>query len=232
MVLVRSAVPLETRIGYRFNDVALLERALTHLSAVKPADARHLSNQRLEFLGDRVLGVVVAAMLYRQFPRAEEGDLSRRLAELVRRETCADVAREWDLGGAMRLGPGELNSGGRDKDAILADACEAVLGGVYVDGGFEAARELVERYWQPRMLAPLRPLRDAKTRLQEWAQARGLPAPVYREIARSGPDHAPVFTIAAVIEGLGEASGAGASKRVAEQEAALGLLGQQGVRHD
>jgi ribonuclease-3 len=223
---------LESTLDYRFGDQALLERALTHLSAVKPADARHLSNQRLEFLGDRVLGLAVTAMLYRAFPFAEEGELSRRLAELVRRETCAAVAHDWALGPRLMLGPGEAQSGGRGKDAILADACEAVIGAVFLDGGFEAAAAMVERFWRPRMLAPNRPLRDAKTRLQEWAQGQGLPTPVYRETARSGPDHAPVFVIAAEVDGLAPQEGRGASKRLGEQDAARNFLAREGIAHD
>ncbi len=227
----RTPTELETSLGHPFTDFGLLERALTHLSAVKPADARHLSNQRLEFLGDRVLGLAVTSMLYKSFPYAEEGELSRRLAELVRRETCAAVARDWKLGSQLNLGTGEAQSGGRDKDAILADACEAIIGAVFIDAGFEAASLLVERTWRPRMLSPARPLRDAKTRLQEWAQGHGLATPVYREVARSGPDHQPLFVIAAEIAGLEPAEGQGASKRLAEQEAAQIFLKREGLEH-
>jgi ribonuclease-3 len=227
----RALAELETTLGYVFTDQALLQRALTHLSAVKPADARHLSNQRLEFLGDRVLGLAVTAMLYRAFAYAEEGELSRRLAELVRRETCAAVAHDWGLGPRMMLGQGEAQSGGRGKDAILADACEAVIGAVFLDGGFEAAAAMIETFWRPRMLAPSRPLRDAKTRLQEWAQGQGLATPVYREAARSGPDHAPIFVIAVEVEGLPPQDGRGASKRLGEQDAARNFLEREGIEH-
>lgn len=223
---------LEATIGHVFADRRLLELALTHLSAVKPADARHLSNQRLEYLGDKVLGLVVAALLYRSFPYAEEGELSRRLAAMVRRESCAAVAREWDLGPLLRLGTGEMQTGGRDKDAILADAAEAVIGAVFADAGYEAAVGVVTRTWEARMHAPARSLRDAKTRLQEWAQGRGLPTPVYREVARSGPDHALVFTVAAEVAGLDPAEGQGSSKRLAEQEAARLFLQREGVAHE
>ena len=126
-------------------------------------------------------------MLYRAFPKANEGELSRRLADLVRKETCAEVARAMDLGPALKLGNSESHAGGRLRSTILADACEALVGAVFTDGGYQAADEVIARFWKERMLKPLRPLRDPKTMLQEWAQARGLPTPVYRETARTGP---------------------------------------------
>ena len=135
-------------------------------------------------------------MLFRAFPKADEGELSRRLADLVRREACADVARAIDLGAALRLGASEANAGGRMRTAILADVCEALVGAVYLDGGYDAAAKLVERLWGERMRAPVRPLRDPKTILQEWAQARGLPTPTYREVERTGPHHDPEFRVA------------------------------------
>lgn len=220
---------LQERIGYTFNDIDLLERALTHVSAVPGEKGRVESYQRFEFLGDRVLGLAVSGMLIAQYPQAAEGELSRRLAELVRAETCAEVAEDLDIGPAMRLGEGEAHSGGRRKKAILADICEAVIGAVFLDGGFEAAEGVVQRLWHARMLAPKRPLRDGKTALQEWAQAKGLPTPVYREISRSGPDHNPVFGVVAVVEGLTPSEGQGASKRVAEQKAAEGFLLREGI---
>ncbi len=145
------------------------------------------SYQRLEFLGDHVLGLVVSDMLFRAFPKADEGELSRRLADLVRKETCADVARAIDLGAAIRLGSSEANAGGRDRTAILADVCEALIGAVFSTAAIAAAAALIERLWGERMRAPARPLRDPKTVLQEWAQARGLPTPAYREVERTGP---------------------------------------------
>ena len=160
---------LEARLGYRFRDQELAELALTHLSA----QAAGRSYQRLEFLGDRVLGVVVAAQLYNAFPQASEGELSIRLAKLVRRETCAEIAAEWDVGPHVALGPGEARGGGRKKTAILSDVCESLIGAVYVDGGFEAARALILRAWGGRLTAEAEPARDAKTAVQEWAQARG-----------------------------------------------------------
>ena len=187
---------LEERIGYRFKDGALLDCALTHISALKGSRNRAGSYQRLEFLGDHVLGLVISDVLFRAFPKADEGELSRRLADLVRKETCAEIAVTIELGAAIKLGSSEANAGGRKRPAILADVCEALIGAVYLDGGYPAAEGLVERLWQVRMQAKAQPLRDSKTVLQEWAQARGLPTPVYREVARTGPDHSPVFCVA------------------------------------
>src|SRR3954465_136892 len=191
----RSTVEFEDRIGYRFKDAALLEQALTHISALTGARNRAGSYQRLEFLGDHVLGLIVSDMLFRAFPKADEGEMSRRLADLVRKEACADVARAIDLGSAIRLGASEVNAGGRNRTAILADVCEALIGAVFLDGGYPAASALIERLWSDRMHAPKRPLRDAKTQLQEWAQARGLPTPAYREVERKGPHHDPEFRV-------------------------------------
>jgi ribonuclease-3 len=169
-------------------------------------------------------------MLFRAFPKGDEGELSRRLADLVRRETCADVARAIDLGPALRLGASESNAGGRSRTAILADVCEALVGAVFVDGGYRAAAALVERLWGERTRAPVRPLRDPKTQLQEWAQARGLPTPAYREVERTGPHHNPEFRIAVTLPGREPAEGMGRSKRVAEQAAAAAMLQREGVR--
>jgi ribonuclease-3 len=225
----RGASALESRIGYRFSDAAMLECALTHISALKGNRNRAGSYQRLEFLGDHVLGLVISDMLYRAFPKADEGELSRRLADLVRKETCAEIARMIDLGAAVRLGSSEANAGARKRPAILADVCEAVIGAVYVDGGYKAAEALVERLWEVRMRAKAQPLRDPKTVLQEWAQARGLPTPVYREVARSGPDHSPEFRVAVQLPAFAPAEGQGRSKRVAEQAAAAAMLAREGV---
>lgn len=217
---------IESRIGHRFADRSLLVRALTHTSAVQvPAD----SYQRLEFLGDRVLALTVAGMVYRAFPDAEEGELARRLNALVKRESCAETARVLGLGEVIRLGPGEAQSGGRTKAAILGDVAEAVIAAIHLDAGFEVARDFVERRWRDRMLSAQGPLRDAKTTLQEWLQGRGLAAPSYRQVARTGPDHDPVFTIAVDIVGLDGAEGAGRSKREAEQNAAARVLVREGL---
>lgn len=227
-----AASALETTIGYRFSDEAMLERALTHISALKGAQGRTASYQRLEFLGDHVLGLAVSAMLFETFPKADEGELSRRLADLVRRETCADVARAIDIGPALRLGHSESNAGGRSRVAILADVCESLIGAIFLDGGYKAAADFVERFWSERMRKPARPLRDPKTVLQEWAQARGLPTPSYREVERTGPHHDPVFRVAVSLPQRDPAEGKGRSKRVAEQAAAAALLAREGVRTD
>jgi ribonuclease-3 len=224
----RSA--LEEKIGHRFSDQALLERALTHISALSGGpQSRAGSYQRLEFLGDHVLGLVVSEMLYQAFPRADEGEMSRRLADLVRKETCADVGREMELGPALKLGNSESHSGGRKRVTILGDACEALIGAVFLDGGYEAAQKMIERFWKERMLRPARPLRDPKTMLQEWAQARGLPTPDYRELARTGPHHDPQFRVAVVLPNRPPAEGLGGSKRAAEQAAAAQMLAREGV---
>lgn len=225
---VKARRDIETRIGYTFADAALLENALTHISALS-GKTREASYQRLEFLGDHVLGLVVSDMLYRAFPKAEEGELSRRLADLVRKETCADVARVIDLGPAIKLGVSEANAGGRRRLAILADVCEAVVGAVFVDGGYPAAAALIERLWGERMRHLVRPLRDSKTILQEWAQGRGLPTPVYREIERRGPHHDPEFRVIVELPDLQPAEGLGRSKRAAEQAAAAALLAREGL---
>lgn len=220
---------LEEQLGYTFSDRKQLILALTHVGA---AERRLASYQRLEFLGDRVLGVVIAGMLYAAFPEADEGELSRRLADLVRKESCSAVADRWGLEAHIRLGAGEAKSGAKSgslKRAILGDVCEAVIGAVYLDGDFAAAAALVQRAFEDQMRAPLRPLRDPKTTLQEWAQARGRAAPVYRERDRTGPDHAPEFTVAVVIEGHAEVEAKGTSKRLAEQAAAAAFIAREGL---
>lgn len=221
---------LEARIGYHFRDPSLLERALTHPSAVhEVGPASHVdSYQRLEFLGDRVLGLVVADMLMTAFATADEGELHRRHAGLVRKEACAEVGLEIALGEALRLGDGENNAGVRDSSAVLSDACEAVIGAVYLDGGLEPARGLIERYWRPRMARPALPPRDAKSTLQEWAHEQRLQPPVYH-VDRTGPDHAPRFSAAVLLGTYEAARGDGASKRDAEQEAARAFLVREGV---
>jgi ribonuclease-3 len=228
----RSTAGFEERIGYRFEDAALLEQALTHISALTGARNRAGSYQRLEFLGDHVLGLVVSDMLFRAFAKADEGEMSRRLADLVRKEACADVARAIDLGEAIRLGASEVNAGGRARTAILADVCEALIGAVFIDGGYPAASALIERLWSERMRTPARPLRDSKTVLQEWAQARGLPTPAYREVERKGPDHDPEFRVTVELPDIAPAEGLGRSKRAAEQAAAAALLTRAGIKAD
>jgi ribonuclease III len=213
---------LEDRLGHAFADPALAQRALTHVSA--PSGGRGESYQRLEFLGDRVLGLVVTEMLYEAFSEASEGDLSVRLARLVRREACAEVGESWDVGPHVILGAGEARAGGRKKTAILGDVCEALIGAVFLDAGFPAARAVVRRHWEARMRADAAPIQDAKTAVQEWAQARGLATPNYREIERSGPAHLPQFVMQVELDGYAPEQGAASSKRAAEQAAAQAFL--------
>ncbi|HKL65379.1 MAG TPA: ribonuclease III [Roseovarius sp.] len=209
------------RLGHDFARPALLIEALTHSSISSPGRD---DNQRLEFLGDRVLGLVMAEALLEADSAAAEGQLAPRFNALVRKETCAAVAREIDLGAVLKLGRSEMLSGGRRKEALLGDAMEAVIAAVYLDAGHAAARNAVRRLWGARIASVEADARDAKTSLQEWAQARGLPPPAYVETDRAGPDHAPVFTIEARL-GSGECEAATAgSKRQAEQAAAGALL--------
>lgn len=223
-----AAKIIEQRIGHAFADPSLLATAFTHVSALKSA-RRADSYQRLEFLGDHVLGLIVSDMLYRAFPKADEGELSKRLADLVRREACADVAKSLGLDEAIKLGSVGAGAGARLRNSVLGDICEAVIGAVFLDGGYAAAATFVERNWTERMRKPVRPLRDPKTILQEWAQGKGLPTPVYREVERTGPHHDPQFRVAVELPGLTPAEGVGGSKRAAEKLAATALLKQEGV---
>ncbi len=218
---------LEERLGHRFAEPDFAITALTHISSAT-GSCRGASYQRLEFLGDRVLGLAVSAMLYAEFPQAAEGELSRRLADLVRKESCAEVASAWEVGPHLRLGPGESQSGGRGRPAILGDVCEAIIGAVFLDGGYEAASSLVRRTWEARMRSPRRALQDPKTALQEWAQGRGKPTPAYTETDRSGPAHAPRFVVAVSVSGCAPADGFGTSKRSAEQAAAQAFMSREG----
>lgn len=221
---MRPSAELETfsdRLGHQFSQPDLLIRAVTHASI---STATRPDNQRLEFLGDRVLGLVMAEALLAADKGATEGQLAPRFNALVRKETCADVARQIDLGAVLKLGRSETMSGGRRKEALLGDAMEAVIAAVYLDAGFEAARNMVLRLWGSRIDTVKADARDAKTALQEWAQARGQTPPTYKELARKGPDHAPVFTIEVRLIS-GECAAADAnSKRAAEQSAARALL--------
>ncbi|ARE41023.1 Ribonuclease III [Rhodovulum sp. P5] len=221
MKLSAEVAAFSRRLGHEFARPELLSRALTHSSLSSPTRP---DNQRLEFLGDRVLGLVMAEALLQADPKASEGQLAPRFNALVRRETCAAVAREIGLGDVLKLGRSEMLSGGRRKEALLADGMEAVIAAVYRDAGFEVARDLVLRLWGDRIETVKTDARDAKTALQEWAQARGLPPPTYTEISRDGPDHAPVFTISARLESGEEARATAGAKRQAEQAAASALL--------
>jgi ribonuclease III len=219
---------LSARIGHDFADPAWLKLALTHASAragLKPDQ----DNERLEFLGDRVLGLAVAELLAHTFPKAREGELARWFNQLVRAETCAEVAQQWGLGDFILMSGGEAGSGGRRKKTILANACEAVLGAVFADAGYDAAKEVVRRFWEPQFATLELAAPDAKSLLQEWAQGRGLPLPRYSEVGREGPDHAPRFTAEVQIEGVAPQRGHGANKREAEQAAALAVLLREGV---
>jgi ribonuclease III len=220
-----DAEALGSRIGYRFKDTTLAEKAMTHVSSPSThGGERGQSYQRLEFLGDRVLGLVVAALLYEAFPEASEGELSLRLARLVRRETCAEVAARLELGDFVRLGEGEAKAGGRKKAAILGDLCESLLGAVYLDGGIKPAAGLVETHWRALLNSSHGAERDSKTAMQEWAQARALPTPRYEEVKRSGPAHRPHFVVNVMVEGFDAEPGEAGSKRAAEQEAARAFL--------
>ncbi|WP_039018812.1 ribonuclease III [Halocynthiibacter namhaensis] len=221
MKLSSELKAFEGRIGYGFRDPEQLIRALTHSSMSSPTRD---DNQRLEFLGDRVLGLVMADALLSADTKAAEGLIAPRFNALVRKEACADVARQVDLGAVLKLGRSEMLSGGRRKNALLGDAMEAVIAAVYSDGGFDAARDLILRLWGARIYQVEEDARDAKTALQEWAQARKQQPPKYVETSRSGPDHAPVFTIEAQMQsGEAETATAG-SKREAQQAAAKALL--------
>ncbi|TMJ23723.1 MAG: ribonuclease III [Alphaproteobacteria bacterium] len=228
-----ATAALEGRIGYKFADPTLLATAFTHVSALKPTrkrgDKRGDSYQRLEFLGDRVLGLVVSDMLYRAFPNADEGELSKRLADLVRKESCADVAKLLGLADDIKLGAVGAGASARLRKSVLGDICEAVIGAIFLDGGYAAAAEFVTGNWTERMRKHRRPLRDPKTMLQEWAQANGLPTPVYREIERTGPHHDPQFRVAVELPGFAPAEGIGGSKRAAEKVAASVMIEREGV---
>jgi ribonuclease III len=220
---------LQERIGYQFRNTLLLHEALTHSSAAY--GQKGVANyERLEFLGDRVLGLAMAEHLFQVYPEAAEGDLARRFNSLVRKETCAEVAEEFELGPYIKLGDSEAMAGGRRKRTILGDACEAVLGAIYLDGGWEPVKQVVTSFWARRAadLASI-PL-DAKTALQEWVQGRGeVKLPRYLKVAASGPDHQPVFVYEVRVEGLEPARGKGSSRRSAEQAAAAAMLVREGV---
>lgn len=210
---------LAERLGHAFSEPDLLIEALTHSSR-----GGRRSYERLEFLGDRVIGLVVAESLLIHFPDEAEGALAKRHAMLVRGETLAHIARALDLGPLIKVSPGEAESGGQKNPAILADVCEATLGALYLDGGLEAVRQVLLPLIDPLIMAATEPPQDNKTRLQEWAQGRGLPLPHYEGVGRSGPDHEPRFTVSVEVQGLPPALGEGRSKRAAEQEAAGALL--------
>ncbi len=228
LLRARKYKDLEARIGFRFKNEAMLVQALTHAS-MRTGKGPRTDNERLEFIGDRVLGLVMAELLIEAFPAASEGELARRFNRLVRGETCAEVAREIGLGAHLILSESEAESGGRDKETILADAMEAVLGAIFLDGGFAKARASVRKLWEGQTKDRPQVAADAKSALQEWAQGQGLALPEYAEISRKGPDHAPKFTSEVRIAGKQPARGEGSSKRDAEQAAAAALMAREGV---
>ena len=211
------------RLGHQFNDEGLLRQALTHSSASSKKDH---DNQRLEFLGDRVLGLVISQALFDADKTAREGQLAPRFNALVRKEACAEVAEQIGLGEALMLGRSEMRSGGRRKVALLGDAMEAVIAAVYLDAGFLTTQKLILGLWGDRVFTAQERAVDPKSSLQEWAQARGIPTPVYKDIGRSGPDHQPVFIVEAVLENGYAARGEAASKKAAQVQAATALLAQ------
>ncbi|MEK9677812.1 MAG: ribonuclease III [Rhodospirillaceae bacterium] len=217
---------LAKALGHSFEKPALLERALTHAS-LSGADLDRLSSyERMEFLGDRVLGLIVAEMLLRRFPEEPEGDIAKRHTALVRQESLVRVAEVFDLGKLIFMSSGEEITGGRENPSILADVCEAIIAALYVDGGLEVAREFIEIHWRDMLEETPVPPKDAKTTLQEWAQGIGLPLPDYTETGREGPDHEPEFTVAVSLEGYPSVEAKGRSKRAAEQAAADKFLNQ------
>lgn len=213
------------RLGHRFHQQDLLVQALTHPSVAQGRAPRRVTPyERLEFLGDRVLGLVVADMLFHRFPAEPEGALARRHAALVRRDSLAAVAGTIGLAPCLNLSKGEEDAGGRANPSLLADACEAVIGALFADAGFDIAARFVRGAWTGPMEATAAPPKDAKTGLQEWAQGRGRPLPVYKVVGQEGPPHDPTFVVQVTVQGEEPVTGAGASKRVAEQAAAATLL--------
>lgn len=201
---------------------------MTHASA-HPGSRPNEDNERLEFLGDRVLGLAIAELLTDRFPTASEGELARWFNHLVRTETCAEIGQSWNLGDYILMSGGEAGSGGRRKKTILANACEAVLGAVFADAGYDVARSVIHRDWETHLGELDEAAPDAKSVLQEWVQGQQLPLPRYVEIGREGPDHAPHFTAEVQVEGIAPERGEGTNKRQAEQAAALALLMREGV---
>lgn len=219
---------LEARIGYQFCEYENLERALTHASVRKKSD-NNFHYQRLEFLGDRVLGLVVASLLFTRYPSSNEGELSLRLNELVKGKTLAEIADEMGLHEFIRTGGDLKELTSKRMRSVRADVLEALIGSIYLDGGLESASDFIKRFWNERLDRVGTTRRDSKTSLQEWAHAERLGTPRYKEIERSGPDHEPMFTVSVMIEGIGKETGSGRSKRVAEQKAAKAMLIAQGI---
>lgn len=217
------ASDLEKNLGYTFKQPALMAQALTHAS-LRSAD----NYERLEFLGDRVLGLAVAALLYNRFPAEAEGALAKRHTALVQQSALSAIAQEIGVPAAVQLSDAERSAGGARKDAILADALEALIAAVFLDGGYPSALAVVEKLFENRLTRDVTPPEDPKTRLQEWAQAKGLPLPIYEVIGQTGPDHAPLFRVVVRVEGHEHAQAEAASKRAAEKAAAAALLRRMG----
>jgi len=213
---------LESEIKYTFKDNSLLQKALTHPSALLPGQG--VDFERLEFLGDRILGVVIASWLFEDFPIEKEGDLAKRFAGLVRKETLVEVANSIHLDQVMVMKRERSSSQQKRLDTLLSDGCEALIAALYLDGGFEAASQFIRYYWNDYFKEPTEPPRDAKSALQEWAQAQGKTHPHYDVLHSSGPAHAPVFIVEVHVEGLAPMKGEGSSKRHAEKEAAQHML--------
>lgn len=218
---------LQERIGHKFADPSLLRRALTHSSLAAKSKVGDL--ERLEFLGDRVLGLMTADVLFRKYPKMREGDLAPRFNALVRKETCAKAALAFELDALIKMSAQEEESGGRRKKAILGDVCEALLGALYVDGGLEAAQKAFDLFWTPNLETLSMRHRDAKTTLQEWSQERGLGPPKYEVVNSEGPAHAPAFTIDVVVPGFDPVRAEGKSKRAAQMAAATAFLVREKV---
>ena len=219
-----SGETLERSLGYSFTDPALLTLALTHGSARGAKPGSVVSNERLEFLGDRVLGLVIAELLYRRFPNEPEGALARRHAALVSGPTLSRVADRLELSRSIIASRSEREAGGTKNPGMMADACEAIIGAMFLDGGLPPAAAFIEAHWIEFISGALTPPMDPKTELQEWAQGRGVGLPVYVEVKRDGPPHAPEFWMEVALPGVGSAVASGASKRMAERAAAACLL--------
>ncbi len=215
-----TKVPKEIA-GYRFSALSILDEALTH-----PSLSGSYNYQRLEFLGDRVLGLVISTWLLEEYPTDAEGSLNRKFTSLVRRETLAEMSDKLGLVEHMKLTPGAEAEGTRDKEAIKADVCESIIGAIYLDGGFDAANTFIRKHFAPLIGAGVKAVKDHKTQLQEWCQGKALPLPKYVVVDRQGPDHNPVFTIEAAVEGIGTARASGTAKRLAEQAAAEKLFAE------
>lgn len=216
---------LASQLGHHFKRQETLAQALTHPSTYKGRGGHKAAPyERLEFLGDRVLGLVIADMLFTRFPDEAEGALARRFTALVRKETCARVSENINLGPYLTLSKGEEEAGGRQNQGILADACEAIIGALYADGGFEVARSFITSHWECLMEESLSPPKDAKTTLQEWAQGKGKQLPKYETVEVAGPPHDPIFSVQVSVEGVSPEVAKGASKRAAEQVAAQAML--------